>query len=72
MVKFGEVGAATSKKGFAIVEDRIDLGIAGDRPDIVALEPHGRTSLAQFLVDRKRIFEKLAAKRIDTRNRCLL
>src|SRR6201993_4292769 len=47
----------------------MDLGVAGDGPDIVAREAHDWPRLAQLFVSRKRILEKLAAERIDLRHR---
>ena len=47
----------------------MDLGVARDRPDIVARQPHDGTRFAQFLVRGKRVLEELAGERIDLRDR---
>ena len=49
----------------------MDFGVARDCPDIVVLQPHDGTCLAQFPMGGKRVLEEVAAKRIDLRHRCL-
>jgi hypothetical protein len=65
----GETGAAARAEGLPVVEHHVDLGIARDRPHAVARQPHGGTRLAQFLVGGKRVLEKIAAERVNIRNR---
>src|SRR5215472_14174441 len=69
--KVGEPGAAARAEPLPVVENSVNLGVARDRPDIVAREPHRGTSLAQFFVDRKRVLKELPAERIDLGNRRL-
>src|SRR5271165_346664 len=67
----GEAGAAARTEGLPVVEHPMDLGVARDRPDIVARQPHDGARLAQFLMRGKRALEELAAERIDLRRRRL-
>src|SRR6516225_8766947 len=67
--EIGETGAAARAEGLPVVEDHVNLGVARDRPHPVARQADHRPRLAQFLVFRKRVLEKLAPERIDFQGR---